>query len=127
MNQRLLELALKGLETEREKIDDEMAQLQNQLHVGTSASVLTARQPASATTAKQASPPRRGPMPAAQKNAISETMKQRWAQRNGKPGRGVERRQRQQILLGTVRKLRQASIEVSEISSRRELGDAPVA
>src|SRR5262245_39221910 len=98
MNQRLLELALKGLETEREKIDHEIAQLQNQLHVDRSARALTARQPTSATTVKHASPPRRGPMSAAQKKAISETMKQRWAQRHGKPGRGVERGQRQQVL-----------------------------
>jgi hypothetical protein len=110
MNQRLLELALKGLETEREKIDEEIAQLQNQLHVGTS--VLTARQPTSATTVKTGSPPRRGPMSAAQRKAVSETMKQRWAERNGhrKPGRGADGRQRQQVLLAAVRKLRQASI-----------------
>ena len=111
-NQRLLELALKGLQTEREKIDNEIAQLQNQLHVGTSASLLTTRRRKSETPVKQASPARRSHMSAVQKKAISESMKKRWAERNGhrKPGRFAEGRQRQQVLLATVRKLRPASI-----------------
>ena len=111
--ERLLELALKGLEAERAKIDEEMSQLRSQLHVGTSPSVLTVREPKSATTVKQAAPRQRRHMSGAQKKAISETMKQRWAERNGhrKPGRGPEGGQRQQVLVATVRKLRQASIE----------------
>jgi hypothetical protein len=72
--QRLLELALKGLEAERAKIDDEMAQIRVQLN----------HQPATATTATAvsaaAAPPRkRRRMSAEQKKKISETMKRRYA------------------------------------------------
>jgi hypothetical protein len=71
---RLLELALKGLQAERTKIDDEIAQIRAQLN----------HQPATATTATAvsaaaAAPRKRRRMSAEQKKKISETMKRRYA------------------------------------------------
>ena len=71
---RLLELALKGLEAERAKIDDEIAQIKSQLNPP----------PATAQTATAGSstPPKQRRMSAAARKKISEAMKRRYAELN---------------------------------------------
>ena len=65
---RLLELALKGLQAERAKIDDEVAELRNQLGGGRS-------------EMNSAQPRKRRKMSAAARKKISEAMKRRHAER----------------------------------------------
>jgi len=69
--QRLLELALKGLEAERATIDDEITQIKSQLNPGSAVaeSVATAR-------------PQKKTMSAAARKKISEAMKRRYAEMN---------------------------------------------
>ena len=69
--QRLLELALKGLEAERATIDDEITQIKSQLNPGSAVaeSVATAR-------------PQKKTMSAAARKKISEAMKRRYAEIN---------------------------------------------
>jgi hypothetical protein len=70
--QRLLELALKGLEVERAKIDDEMAQVKRQLNP---------RQAAErGGTASSTTPPKKT-MSAAARKKISEAMKRSYAEK----------------------------------------------
>src|SRR5256884_7237313 len=71
---RLLELALKGLEAERAKTDDEIAQIKSQLN----------SRPATAQTATAGSsaPPKKRRMSAAARKKISEAMKRRYAELN---------------------------------------------
>ncbi|PYS09364.1 MAG: hypothetical protein DMG17_27105 [Acidobacteria bacterium] len=71
---RLLELALKGLEAERAKIDDEIAQITSQLNP----------RPATAQTATAGSstPLKKRRMSAAARKKISEAMKRRYAELN---------------------------------------------
>src|SRR5438876_12360664 len=71
---RLLELALKGLEAERAKIDDEIAQIKSQLNP----------RPATAQTATAGSstPSKKRKMSAAARKKISEAMKRRYAELN---------------------------------------------
>ena len=71
--ERLLQLALKGLEAERAKIDDEIAQIRSQLGYG---------RRGVASGASAAGPPRkRRKMSAAARKKISEAMKRRHAAR----------------------------------------------
>ena len=65
--QRLLDLALKGLQAERAKLDDEVREIKAQLGQGRS------------TTAQKAAPKRRR-MSAAARKRISEGMKRRYAE-----------------------------------------------
>jgi hypothetical protein len=65
--QRLLELALKGLEAERTKLNDEIREIKSQLGQGRS------------TTAQKAAPTRRR-MSAAARKRISDGMKRRYAE-----------------------------------------------
>ena len=71
---RLLELALKGLEAERAKTDDEITQIKSQLNP----------RPATAQTATAGSsaPPKKRTMSAAARKKISEAMKPRYAELN---------------------------------------------
>ena len=71
---RLLELALKGLEAERAKTDDEIAQIKSQLN----------SRPATAQTATAGSsaPPKKRRMSAAARKKISEAMKRSYAELN---------------------------------------------
>src|SRR5436309_15354977 len=73
-NTRLLELALKGLEAERAKIDDEIAQITSQLNP----------RPATAQTATagRSTPLKKRRMSAAARKNISEAMKRRYAELN---------------------------------------------
>jgi hypothetical protein len=72
--QRLLELALKGLEAERTKIDGEIAQLRSQLRSQRNGSEI-------ATTTETGSAPRkRRTMSAEARKRISEGMKRRYAE-----------------------------------------------
>jgi hypothetical protein len=71
--QRLLELALKGLETERTKIDDEIAQLRSQLRSQRNGSEIT-------TTEAGSGPRKRRTMSAEARKRISEGMKRRYAE-----------------------------------------------
>ena len=72
---RLLELALKGLEAERAKLDDEIAQIRTQLNHRPAAGLAQ-------TTASGAAagPRRRRKMSAEAKKRISEGMKRRYAE-----------------------------------------------
>jgi hypothetical protein len=70
--QRLLELALKGLEAERAKIDDEIAQIESQL----GGSRATAMREAGNAAAQ---PRKRRRMSASARKKISEAMKRRYA------------------------------------------------
>ena len=71
--QRLLELALKGLEAERTKIDDEIAQLRSQLRSQRNGSEI-------ATTESGSAPRKRRTMSAEARKRISEGMKRRYAE-----------------------------------------------
>src|SRR5213594_29614 len=73
-NTRLLELALKGLEAERAKTDDEIVQITSQLNP----------RPATAQTATagNSTPPKTRRMSAAARKKISEAMKRRYAELN---------------------------------------------
>ena len=70
--QRLLELALKGLEAERAKIDDEIAQIKSQLGGGRATAMREAGNAA-------AQPRKRRRMSASARKKISEAMKRRYA------------------------------------------------
>ena len=72
--QRLLELALKGLEAERAKTDDEIVQIKSQLN----------QRPATAqiATAGISTSPKKRTMTAAARKKISEAMKRRYAELN---------------------------------------------
>jgi hypothetical protein len=73
---RLLELALKGLQAERAKIDDEIAQLRKQLGGGGGRSEMNSAQPR-----------KRRKMSAAARKKISEAMKRRHAERRKLAGK----------------------------------------
>jgi hypothetical protein len=81
--QRLLELALKGLEAEQATIDDEIIQIKSQLNHAPA----TARPAAAASPA--AAPPKKGRMSAAARRKISEAMKRRYAAINKTASSGV--------------------------------------
>ena len=70
--QRLLELALKGLEAERAKINDEIVQVRSQLNHGAGA----------AAAAGSSILPKRKTMSPAARRKISEAMKRRYAAMN---------------------------------------------
>ena len=73
---RLLELALKGLEAERTKIDGEIIQIKSQLNPrSTTAQTVTVVSPT-------AVPSKKGRMSAAARKKISEAMKRRYAELN---------------------------------------------
>ncbi len=74
--QRLLELALKGLQAERAQINSEIAQIKSQLNHGGGAENV-----AEVTTSATASAParKRRRMSAAARKKISEAMKRRYA------------------------------------------------
>jgi hypothetical protein len=78
---RLLELALKGIKTERLRLDEEMAAIQRQLK-GHSAPAVARVAPASPNrrTAKAQSRPGSRLTPAGRKK-LSDLMKKRWAER----------------------------------------------
>ena len=73
-NKRLLELALKGLEVERQRIEEEIASIQRQLRMESPAR--TAGQPEKKTLKKK-----RTLSPAGRKK-LSDLMKARWASKN---------------------------------------------
>ena len=72
--QRLLELALKGLEAERAKIDDEIEQIRLQLNYG--------RRAAATAMTGSSKLPKKKTMSAAARKKISEAMKRRYAAMN---------------------------------------------
>jgi len=78
---RLLELALKGLKAERLRVDEEMAEIERQLS-GNAAPLTTRVSPASTDrrTAKAQSRPGSRLTPAGRKK-LSDLMKKRWAER----------------------------------------------
>ena len=71
-NRRLMELAVRGLETERERVEKEIAQLRAQLGQGKPAVKAAAKKPTKRKGRK---------MSAAAKKAVSERMKAWWAKR----------------------------------------------
>lgn len=73
-DRRILELALKGLEAERARVDEEIAEIRVRLE--------GSAQPAAKKTARKKR--RRRKMSAAQRKAISERMKKTWAARRKK-------------------------------------------
>jgi hypothetical protein len=68
---RLLELALKGLELERERIDGEIADIRSQLN--------GAAAPKTSAPVRTATGHRRNRLSAAGRKAIVEALKRRWA------------------------------------------------
>jgi len=75
-NSRIIELAIKGLEAERAKIDEELAALRNQLHTNPS---VTPNQPRAAESGGRSTPPRRrGRLTAAGRKRLSELARKRW-------------------------------------------------
>ena len=71
---RLLELALKGLEVERRRVDDEISDIQTRLGSGSSK-----HSPQQSRNAKPAR--RRSRLTPAGRKALSQAMKRRWAER----------------------------------------------
>lgn len=80
-NTRLLELALKGLEAERQRIDDEMSEIHEQL--GSRAATVSAASQARAAADGQS----KGNLTPAGRRKLSEMMRKRWAQKR-KAGSG---------------------------------------
>ena len=72
---RLLELAIKGLEVDRERLDEELLQLRQQLNA-TQGTHQVQR-----TATKMAAPRQQRKMSAAAKRQISKRMREIWAQR----------------------------------------------
>jgi hypothetical protein len=85
-NKRLLELALKGLEAERQRIDDEMSEIHRQLGGRpTTASTATVETPRSASAGRgQAG----GNLTPAGRRKLSELMRRRWAAKRRATGGG---------------------------------------
>ena len=80
--ERLLELALKGLETERQRIDEEIADIQQQIRGDGQRSRSQTRPQPSANPQPQSSvsPARTGSrLTAAGRKRLSDLMKRRWA------------------------------------------------
>jgi hypothetical protein len=77
---RLFELALKGLEAERHRIDQEIREIRNQLGIGYVRSLSIPAAPTRRAT-KATAPRKRGKMSAAQRKAISQAMRRTWAER----------------------------------------------
>ena len=71
---RLLELAIKGLEVDRERLDEELLQLRQQLNAAQGTHQVR-------RTATKMAAPRRRKMSAAAKKQISKRMREIWAQR----------------------------------------------
>ena len=79
---RLLELALKGLESEQTRIQDEMTAIRAELHNGGSSSAARRAPQVQAFSASRQQAPNKGKrMTLAQKRKISAAMKRRWAER----------------------------------------------
>jgi len=76
-NRRLLELALKGLEAERQRIDDEMSEIHRQLGGRLSTAATTSAQPQRSAQGGQRQT--RGNLTAAGRQKLSELMRRRWA------------------------------------------------
>ena len=83
---RLLELALKGLEAERARIDDEIVEVRNQIGSGPTVS-------SGSTTSL---PKKRRKMSAAAKRRISEGMKRRYAEMRKPDVSALQSKQRRQ-------------------------------
>jgi hypothetical protein len=76
-NRRLLELALKGLEAERQRIDDEMSDIHRQLGGRLSTAATTSAQPQRSAQGGQGQ--MRGNLTPAGRQKLSELMRRRWA------------------------------------------------
>jgi hypothetical protein len=74
MNKRILELALKGLEAERDRVDEEIAAVKAQLNGGGR----TTAQSSSAQAAPKATG-QKGGITAAGRQKLAEAMRRRWA------------------------------------------------
>jgi hypothetical protein len=78
-NSRIIELAIKGLEAERARIDQELAALKNQLNTKPS---ITRNQPRVAGRGVRSTPPRRrGRITPAGRKRLSELARTRWIMR----------------------------------------------
>ena len=76
---RLLELALKGLEVERHRLDEEISDIQKRLRGGGGSTPVTS-QPQAKTKAQPTKPPqKKSRLTAAGRKALSDAMKRRWA------------------------------------------------
>ena len=85
-NRRLLELALKGLEAERQRIDDEMSEIHRQLGGRLSTAATTSAQPQRSAQGGQRQT--RGNLTAAGRQKLSELMRRRWAAKRRAGGGG---------------------------------------
>jgi hypothetical protein len=87
--QRLLELAMKGLQADRARIDDEIAEIKSQLNSGVS------NNGAQVSTATSTAPKKKRTMSAAARKKISDAMKRRYAgikKADAKPNLGRQSR-----------------------------------
>ena len=82
-NRRLLELALKGLEAERQRIDDEMSEINRQLGGRTSSTGSASSQAARTNSGQGKSG---GNLTPAGRRKLSELMKRRWAEKRKASG-----------------------------------------
>jgi hypothetical protein len=83
MDKRILELALKGLEAERDRIDEEIADLRAQLNGG-------GGRPSARRTSSQASSNttrQKGGITAAGRQKLAEAMRRRWAAKRKASGK----------------------------------------
>jgi hypothetical protein len=78
-NTRILELALKGLQTERQRIEEEIVEVTAKL--GGAAVAMSRR---GFGMPQKAAPPRRRRFTAAQRKAFSDRMKRYWAEKRRK-------------------------------------------
>jgi hypothetical protein len=74
MNQRILELALKGLEAERDRVDEEIAALKAKLNGGGRPTARSRSAQASSSATRQ-----KGGITAAGRQKLAEAMRRRWA------------------------------------------------
>jgi len=79
-SKRILELALRGLESERQRIDDEMAEIQKQL--GARGGTVSASMQRPGQTKSQSG----GNLTPAGRKKLSELMKRRWAEKRRAAG-----------------------------------------
>src|SRR5256885_8063769 len=80
-NQRILELALKGLEAERQRIDEEVEEIRRQL--GGRAAAATSKPAAAGATAKSKTGSHLTP---AGRKKLADMMRKRWAERRKAAG-----------------------------------------
>jgi|SRR6266496_1593375 hypothetical protein len=116
--QRLLELALKGLEAERANIDDEIAQIKSQLNPRPTVAK-------SVTTASPITPPKEKTMSAAARKKISEAMKRRYAdiKKAGEPSHAASQVRKSESVVRSSSGKKQNGGDRLTAAGRKKLSD----